>query len=43
MGKVIVIENANIATALVLALVVHEIFHADVVVVYTADPKVIMA
>jgi hypothetical protein len=38
MGKVIVIKNAT-----TVGLVVHQTFHADVVVVYTADPKVIMA
>jgi hypothetical protein len=39
MGEVIVVENAMI----IVKLVVHKILHADVIVLYTADPKVIMA
>jgi hypothetical protein len=39
MGQVIVIENPTIF----VEPVVHEIPHADVIVLYTADPKVIMA
>jgi hypothetical protein len=39
MGKVIVIENAKVS----VELVVHQIVHTDVIVLYTAEPKVIMA
>jgi hypothetical protein len=39
MGKVIVVENATVP----VELVIHQIVQADIIVLYTAEPKVIMA